>query len=738
MRIARLLLLVCLIASPVLAQETSDEPIAYIGHGAFFDSQGRQIEVTPQFIAGAQRFYQQKLAARLSDKKRSEFASVQKRLGEIRASGASDLAVQQRGLDWLAANVPVNDGGRTKGKINALRYALERLVRDKKLQIDPDIRKKIDEIPTGSDVVFLSTVNMGQAYLNECSAASVPIPPPIGVLDPAGTAGWKSQGFIPKLEQFIVGTPAEVRTFQSPLGMCIALPRYSSDAKTFVDLDGVICLSKTTSKVCFWDNQMMGTAFSFATGDKIPIGVADLAVNPSGRYQGGGFELSVGGSVGGICTDCHAGENPYIIHPNSDLGGGVLFGSLGFAPQNLPMFAPARYDPIVAASWPQNALSHSNPLVPSQCSVCHQQGSAGRFPHLSNEIPGYCNSVLSQAINRTMPPNAPGSQAAHPAVVGFKAWCSSAPSSGPSDRGDPHLMTTNGIHYDFQSAGEFTTLRNSSTMFELQTRQTPVSTTFKPGPNPYTGLASCVSLNTAAALRLGKHRVTYQPSGGKGEMEVRIDGELVELPRTPIHLGGGNTIAAVDQEGGLDVHAADGTHVIVTPHFWDTQGYWYLNVEVLNTPAREGTMGHILGFDFLPLAPDGASFGPRPASIPDRHKLLNQRFADAWRVTKVTSLFDYASGTSTADFTNVNWPPMPGEECIVPTHRPVEPLSRERALKLCEPVRDKVAFENCVFDVTVMGDPGIAKSYVRTLAFRTGKTAALPADFKTLVLVPPK
>jgi len=51
------------------------------------------------------------------------------------------------------------------------------------------------------------------------------------------------------------------------------------------------------------------------------------------------------------------------------------------------MFAPNRYDPIVAASWPQNQLSHSTPLVPALCSSCHVQGgSGGRFPHLSSEL----------------------------------------------------------------------------------------------------------------------------------------------------------------------------------------------------------------------------------------------------------------------------------------------------------------------------------------------------------------
>ena len=43
--------------------------------------------------------------------------------------------------------------------------------------------------------------------------------------------------------------------------------------------------------------------------------------------------------------------------------------------------------------------------------------------------------------------------------------------------GDPHITTIGGIHYDFQSAGEFVALRDGNGM-EIQTRQTPIATTF--------------------------------------------------------------------------------------------------------------------------------------------------------------------------------------------------------------------------------------------------------------------
>jgi hypothetical protein len=236
-------------------------------------------------------------------------------------------------------------------------------------------------------------------------------------------------------------------------------------------------------------------------------------------------------------------------------------------------------------------------------------------------------------------------------------------------------------------------------------------------------------LNTAVAVRVGKHRLTYQPRGklvGREGLLLRLDGALISLPASGLNLGNGNLITRADSSGGLDINLSDGTHLIITPNFWSSEGYWYLDVEILNTPAREGTMGHIPVANWLPLAPNGSSFGSAPASLSDRHVLLNQKFADAWRVTKTTSLFDYEPGTSTADFTNRDWPPKPGEICKLPGTPPVEGMKVEVARRLCRLIKDKAVFENCVFDLTATGDPGIPKAYLRSLKLRENATVVVP------------
>lgn len=712
------------------------EPIAYVGHGGFFGQDGRQIVPTAEFVANAQSWYRERLLAGLKPKQRAAFSAFEQRLGKgLNLTGQAGLVVRQRALDWLIARSPRTLTDLMQGRLNALKYRLnwqlplhddlKELQSLKSFKLDPAIEARLKLAEFTPPIPKTATANSGAAYIAECTAAGVPIPPSIGDLSPGA---WTSLGFIPQAEQFIVGTPAEFRVFENSDGMCVALPRYLDNTLATVQLDGVICLSQTTSKVCFWDNQMSGSAFMFAAGTQIPIGVPNLGVDPLGRYQAGGAELSA--PVGGMCTNCHAGENPYIIHPDADLGGGLLMGDLDDSPLNLPTFGPNRYDPLVLGSWVQNSLSQALD-VPPVCAGCHNTvGSpAGRFPHLSSSLNDYCGTILGQAVTQTMPPGSPGSEVGTVELNDFLAWCGVPATSGPSNRGDPHLTTTNGINYDFQASGEFTSLRNSATGFELQTRQTPVLTTFTPGANPYTGLASCVSLNTAAALRVGKSRISYQP-GRSDQMELRIDGRLVTLPTSgSLNLGGGNRIARAAAGGGIDVRAADGTRVIVTPNYWSSQGYWYLDVEVLDTPAREGTMGHIRSSEWLPRGPGSTSFGPAPAGLAARHALLNGTFANAWRVSSSTSLFDYAAGTSTASFTNVNWPPPPGSACTsisggfpwpgVENRSPVKPMDPREAEKLCSSIADPAARANCVFDVTVTGNPAMANGYATTLFLRT-------------------
>lgn len=221
-------------------------------------------------------------------------------------------------------------------------------------------------------ITALVTYQGGQKYIDQCREAGVPIPPPMY------TAGWRNaESFDP--EEFISGELLpELWHYESTEpgaeGLCLALPRYVPGTDD-ISLFGLICLSTTTNKACFWDNPTLRT---FKRGEPRPI--QDFV---------GGFDLDA--NAQGVCSDCHSGENPFIIHPQKP------------AFERLPRrrMGTAWYEPIVHPNWPQNP--GPTPVLDAlttngRCDSCHQAGAAGRFPALSTELPGYCASVLRTAV----------------------------------------------------------------------------------------------------------------------------------------------------------------------------------------------------------------------------------------------------------------------------------------------------------------------------------------------------
>jgi len=163
-----------------------------------------------------------------------------------------------------------------------------------------------------------------------------------------------------------------------------------------------------------------------------------------------------------------------------------------------------------------------------------------------------------------------------------------------------------------------------------------------------------VSLNTAVAVRVGRHRVTYQPnlSGvpDPSGLQLRVDGVLATLDPTGYDLGDGSRIAKTAAPGGLEIDFPDKSVLFVTPGWWADQSKWYLNVDVVRSPVTGGAApgtsppggiaGAIVKGSWLPALPDGTSMGPMPASLHDRYVDLYQKFGNAWRVTDKTSLFE--------------------------------------------------------------------------------------------------
>jgi len=311
--------------------------------------------------------------------------------------------------------------------------------------------------------------------------------------------------------------------------------------------------------------------------------------------------------------------------------------------------------------------------------------------------------------------------------------------------GDPHIKTIDGVNYDFQSAGEFVLLRDET--LEIQARQSPVATESPLPPNPHTGLSSCVSLNTAIAVRIGPHRITYQPNlNGRPDpsgLQLRIDGRLTTMDEREIRLASGGRIIRTTAPGGIQIESPGGTLIAITPAWWSYYQLWYMNLDVQHARATEGVMGAIAPSNWLPALPEGKNLGPRPAGLHERYIDLYETFTDAWRVSDATTLFDYAPGTSTRTFTFEKWPEENPRSCPLPagttvTKPPLETIALEVAQEHCRGlvVEDRIA--NCLQDVMVTGEPEFAKTYLLTEQIErntvpTSPVLVSPRDNKTEV-----
>lgn len=306
--------------------------------------------------------------------------------------------------------------------------------------------------------------------------------------------------------------------------------------------------------------------------------------------------------------------------------------------------------------------------------------------------------------------------------------------------GDPHLRTVNGTNYDFQGVGEFTLLRDGAAM-EIQVRVSPVATA-NPITDNYSGLKACVSLNTAVAARIGKRKISYQPGREGRRLEFYLDGKQADLTSQGIDLSG-TRVSAFDANGetGLRVDYDNGTILTVTPRFWTPHQAWYMDVSISNTQAVEGLMGYIPKDSWLPRLRNGQDLGPKPAGLPDRYKALYKTFADSWRITDVTSLFVYASGTSTKNFTDVDWPADKPPCKLLPqfqipgvgVHASI-PIAE--AELICRGIHDKDLFNNCVFDVSTTGDKFFAEGYHHAQELRLYGTKVEISGYRPAILRP--
>ncbi|MBL9103022.1 MAG: VWD domain-containing protein [Myxococcales bacterium] len=276
---------------------------------------------------------------------------------------------------------------------------------------------------------------------------------------------------------------------------------------------------------------------------------------------------------------------------------------------------------------------------------------------------------------------------------------------GGGSSGDVHIVSHDGLLFDFQAGGEFVLTRAvSGAPFEVQTRQEPL------------GPVQSVSVNTAVATRVGPHRVGFYT---RRSTLVHVDG-------APVDLAPG---ASLDLEGGVltrtdllhyELAYAGGEVLRVLRHGG------LLSARVQLPPSRAGEVVGLLGDadgdpgDDVALGPD--VFLAQPVS----EQLLyrgDDSFAAAWRVDPAASLFDYDVGTSAATYRAAPYIDMPSGS--PPFQLPHAGLADQLCVDCPADLRDA-----CRLDVGLTGDPAVA---TQCLEMADPTTVMYPADGPTIV-----
>ena len=202
-----------------------------------------------------------------------------------------------------------------------------------------------------------------------------------------------------------------------------------------------------------------------------------------------------------------------------------------------------------------------------------------------------------------------------------------------SSYADPHLITFDGLAYDFQAVGEFTLVEAvSGDPLSVQVRYSAV-----PG-------SDLASQTTAVATDLGGVRLAFDVTAAN---VLIVDGVAVDLASAAGGLDVGNGQIFFDGEA-LTVVYASGEQMRVDVF----DGFLNVSLSVLEGHALRGLLGSNDGNSGNDLALRDGTVLAQPVSFAD----LYGSYADSWRLTDATSFFDYPAGQGTADFTDESFP----------------------------------------------------------------------------------
>jgi hypothetical protein len=227
--------------------------------------------------------------------------------------------------------------------------------------------------------------------------------------------------------------------------------------------------------------------------------------------------------------------------------------------------------------------------------------------------------------------------------------------------GDPHLKSFDQATYSFQTVGEFILSKSEKSSFEVQTRQRAQSDNF--------------SLNAAVAMNVAGDRVCYYASTKPDQMNgnLRLNGMPIQLQGRTFFLPNGGVV----RFEGRNYTIAWPTGEIVILDVRSSGGFGFLNTTVhvfeCDRSSFQGLLGNANGIadddfqgrnldrprpNYMAFSTFGNSSMQQASAFAEKEYLsfLAKDFAEDWRVTSQTTLFDYAPGTTTEYYTDRRFP----------------------------------------------------------------------------------
>ncbi len=250
--------------------------------------------------------------------------------------------------------------------------------------------------------------------------------------------------------------------------------------------------------------------------------------------------------------------------------------------------------------------------------------------------------------------------------------------------GDPHLITFDGLRYDFMAAGEFWAARDISDKdFAVQVRQ-----------EPWVGSRQ-VSLTSAVALQVAKDKVEV---GLRNNVFIlHINGKARTLQT--IKLDGGGTVITL--AGTVTVAWPDGSQINIA-----SVGGYGLRFALSPAAAHAGKLEGIFGNDNAKNDDDLMARGSS-AVVKPTFDALYPKYADSWRVNDATALFSYTAGTNTATYTDKSFPDKPIDVANLSGHDAAEIQCKSAG------VTDSQSLQDCIVDVALTGRPEFAQAAMR-------------------------